>query len=69
MKNKNVIPLFILLVILYSCTPKAKKPFVVVGKQPSVEHKGFFLYDYQDSLGYRLSFYDRDIYQIGDTLK
>ncbi len=65
--------LLILVIFLWSCTPKRKKPFIIISKRPSTDY--FFedgskttKYHYEDSIGTEGCFYDRDIYHVGDTL-
>lgn len=60
--------------LFFACSPKAKKPFVILGKTPSETYSHsmnmtLYLYEYQDSMGVTRTFHDRDIYSVGDTLK
>lgn len=65
--------LLILIIFLWSCSPKKKKPFIITKKRPSNDYlfedgSKTTKYYYEDSMGTVECFYDRDIYHVGDTL-
>jgi len=64
--------LLILAMSILSCESmnrKLKKPFVIVYKgQLNSEDSTLKNYMYQDENGYRENFYEKDIYNIGDTI-
>lgn len=59
------------LLMIFSCTPKRKKPFIIISKSPNMTRGGelYFNYIYQDSIGNSENFEDVDKFNVGDTLK
>ncbi len=70
MKKCLILSILFLILIPSCCSPKSKRPFVIVSKAPHqvLHDEIIFFYQYEDSLGTLRDFYDKNIYQIGDTL-
>lgn len=68
---KNIIALLIISIVLISCLlNKLEKPFIIVRKGSSSEdtNTNLTFYVYQDKNGYVENFYDKDKYNVGDTI-
>lgn len=65
---KKLIIIFV--VLIFSCERKREMPFIIVDKY-IVKHsnKLFFGYAYQDATNKIYYFTDKNIYNIGDTIK
>ena len=66
---KNITVLLIISMVLMACSlTKLEKPFIIIRKHPSSEDTNSIFYVYQDKNGYVENFYDKDKYNVGDTI-